>query len=70
MDACVEVKFVEAFESSISSMEASVGPFVETSEEVNSVKASITFSEKYITSMKAYIEVFVEVTFKGAFVEA
>ena len=86
VEASVELASVEAFISSISSMEASITSikasmkdFVEVtsvkasmkdSVEVTSVEASITSAKDPITSIKASIEAFVEVTSMEAFVEA
>ena len=70
MKASVEVSSVEAFISSIFSMEASTEASMKTSVKVTSMKASITSAKASITSMKASIEDFVEAPVEATSVEA
>ena len=69
MKASVEVTSVEAFISSISSMELPTEVSMKTSVEVTFMKVSITSAKASITSMKAFMEDFVEATSMEAYVE-
>ena len=70
VEAPGEVTSVEAYMSSISSMEASTDASMKSFVGVASVKASITSTKASITSIKASIEVFLEITYMEAFVQA